>query len=168
MLFQKRKRNSNLKQTYVHNFSVYKSWFNPELSFNLDAAIMKNQIVPKQRFFLVNTVLPEYNNYLVPANSTLATYENLNGAITSSFKIYYSKRISAIKTLFILTSELSYNRRPSFIQDKVNITNSYGGLIKLNLTTGFTSFKINLNSSSEYLQSINTEKNNSEYSSPNN
>ncbi len=155
--------NSNLKQTYVHNFAAQMRSLIPDLSFTLEAAIMKNQIIPKQKFFLTNTVLPEYNNYHVPANSTLTTYENLNGAITSSLKTYYSTRISSIKTLFTLTSELNYSRRPSFIQEKENITNSYGCLLKLSFATSFASFKINMSSSNEYLQSINTERKRSEY-----
>lgn len=155
--------NSALKQTFIHNFNIQLRSFSPEVSFSIDASIMKNQIVPKERFFPVSTVLPEYDNYLVPANSTLTTYENLNGAATSSFRTYYSTRISSLKTNIDVDCELGYNRRPSFVQEKINITNSYSGRLKFLTQTTLPNLRITFSSTSQYIKSINTLRNTNEY-----
>ncbi len=155
--------NSRLNQSYSHNFSANFLVNNPEISLDLKTSLISNSIVPRQRFFIEETVLPEFNNYIAPANSTLQTYDNLSGEVMSSFTTDYSTRISLIKSTLSISSDLKYNRKPSYIRDAVNITNRFSGLLKIGLSANFPRAKLVLNSSSEYVKAVNTRRNDSEY-----
>jgi len=152
--------NPELKQSYIHQFSgsyvrTGKNGKNLNISINLAAT--KHKISERTRYFTQDTPLPEWNYYIAPAQSSLTTYENLDGMITGSMEAGYGQVIPSIQCKLDIASEFRYASIPSYLQNELNTNQGYTPSLRLTLSSNFSrSFRFTLNTRSAYSYYTNT------------
>lgn len=137
--------NPDLKQSYNHMFSLYMNQYGKKgnmIMIGADLTLIKNTITNKTLFFTEKTVLDKWGGYVAEAQSTLTTYENLNGYISGNFIFNNSLTLREfIKGKFGYSLKYQYSKDPSFLQEDKIFTQSH-------IFTVSTSF--NSNSSTKY------------------
>lgn len=120
--------NPGLRQSYSQNLSIGMYNTNPETSrsfgFYFSASMTSRAITTRSVFFTEDTPLPEYNNYVAPKGSTLTTPVNVDGSWSANLNGYYSTPIKKLGTTFNIGGGIGYNRRPTYIKNVLDYTNS--------------------------------------------
>ena len=102
-------------------------------SLNFNGSVTAREIATKQVFFTEDTPLPEYNGYIAPKGATLTTPVNVNGAGSMRLGAGYSLPVKALDITFSANAGCAYSRRPTYIGDELNYTNSLSPNLSLSL-----------------------------------
>lgn len=153
--------NPDLKPSYVNSVNI--TW--NSIGTNGDATMIffdidhtSNSIVNKSNYYTENTPLDGYENYIVPANSTVSTFVNAQNFIRSRIAVNYSKPLKGIKCMLTMIPILSYEHEPTYTQNELIYNNNYGGSLALNLSSNFSrKLRLKLGESSHYIHSIQGE-----------
>jgi len=153
--------NPNLKQSYTHNIRLTKTWENKQnkkpVTVSLNYVTIHNLIAQKTQYFAQDTPLPGWNNYIANAQSTLTTYENLNGMIRSNINVTYMQLVEPIKSLVTIAPSFEYEAIPSYIQNELNNTKNYTPSLSLKLNSYFSKFfRFGISSNNSFVYSDNT------------
>jgi len=152
--------NPELKQSYVHSigsWGIIKGKFSKIIMIFLNLNITQNIIAEKIQYFSQDTQLPNWNNYIAPAQSTLTTYTNLNGMFTGSGSILYNQIVQSIQCMVDINTGFAYGSVPSYIQNTLNKTKNYTPSLSLKLSSNFSKvFRFTVSSSNSYIYSDNT------------
>ena len=151
--------NQRLKQSYTHYLlGAYTTMFgkaNNNLVFRLEAKKTDNVIAYKHTFFTAETYLPEWD-YTAPAQSTLTTYENVDGMWTANADIKWIRPLRKIKSQLTVNAIFNYDDTPSFVDDALNRTKSYAPELSLSLRANVSrSFRFTVGSRTSYIYSEN-------------
>ena len=148
-----------LKQSYTHHLlGTYTTMFgkaNSQIAVRLDAKKTNNVIAFKRIFFTQETPLPGWN-YIAPAQSTLTTYENVNGMWTANADIKWIRPLRKIKSQLTVNAIFNYDDTPSFVDDALNRTKSYAPELSLSLRANVSrSFRFTVGTRTSYIYSEN-------------
>lgn len=151
--------NQNLKQSYTHHLRcTYSTMFgkaNNSFSFVFNLKKTDNMIAYKRTFFTQETPLPEWD-YTAPAQSTLTTYENVDGMWAADADITWVHPFPRIKSQLTVNPKFNYDDLPSFVGDALNRTKSYAPLLRLGLRANISrSFRFSVGSTTSYIYSKN-------------
>ena len=120
--------NPDLKQSNMHSvyigYTAAKTEKSRTFSLNFNGSVTAREIATKQVFFTEDTPLPEYNGYIAPKGATLTTPVNVNGAGSMRLGAGYSLPVKALDITFSANAGCAYSRRPTYIGDGSNYTNS--------------------------------------------
>jgi hypothetical protein len=133
--------NPALKQSYIHNITLSANIFGTDFSmFSLIGSLnlVNNKIAAKTTFFTQSTILAGWDGYVAQPQSTLNSFENLDGTLTSDISVSYSKEIKFIKSGVYIYSSFRYIKEPSYIQDNLVITKRYSPAIHLEMNSNFS------------------------------
>lgn len=130
----------------------YVLWLNGDFlakksSFGLSAwlTLVTDPILRRSVFFKEATTLPGYNNYVMPAGSTLSTLEN--GASHFQFLVTgkYKTRISPLRLLFDAEVMYLFSNPEEKLYDRTDRTHRHRTELKTSFTTNFSSqFRLKL------------------------
>lgn len=139
--------NALLVPTRNHGLWLNGDFLAKKSSFVLSAwlTLVTDPILRRSVFFKEATTLPEYNDYLMPAGSTLSTLENGASHLDLLVTGKYKTRISPLHLL--LDAEIIYlfSNPQERLYDQTGRTSVHRAEIKTNLTTNFSSqFRIKL------------------------
>ena len=132
--------NPNLKASTIH-----KIWWKEQYRFNnyghlinseLTLAFIKNSISNRNTYFSKATYLPDFK-YTAIANSTLSSYDNLNGAWNTDWDISWMYPIVKIKSNLDVNINNKYEHLPYYYDNIRDIT-------KISTTRIGTGFATNL------------------------
>lgn len=151
--------NGKLNQSYTHCLlSTYSTMFgkaNNNLSVRFEAKKMNNVIAYKRTFFPVATHLPEWD-YTVPAQSTLTTYENVDGQWMANADVKWIRPLRKLKSQLTVNVIFNYDNTPSFVDDALNRTKSYAPELNLSMKTNVSrSFRFTVGTRTSYIYSSN-------------
>ena len=151
--------NRKLNQSYTHCLlSTYSTMFgkaNNNISVKFEAKKTNNVIAYKRTFFTVATYLPEWD-YTVPAQSTLTTYENVDGLWMASADIKWIRPLRKLKSQLTVNVIFNYDNTPSFVEDALNRTQSYTPELNLSMKTNVSrSFRFTVGTRTSYIYSSN-------------
>lgn len=152
--------NQRLRQSYTHaiigQFTTLFGKANNSLSILLNIRETDRLIAVKRRFFTAKTLLPEWN-YLAPAQSTLTTYENVNGLWQIDGSVRLVLPLRKLRSQLGLDVLFVYNDTPSFVDEALNRTRNYAPELKLNLRVDASrTFRLTVGARSSYIYSRNT------------
>ena len=155
--------NPQLKNPYTHwlQFTYYSPTSKKGATFRgaINFQATDNSITSKSQFFNTATLLPQNDNYLAPANSTLYTYENVNGSMSLTTDMEYNRRLLAIRSTLRLFGQYSFARQPSYVGNVLNTMSSNQGSLHASLTgTLSKSARLTLEALGAYTYSRNTER----------
>ena len=129
--------NPDLKQSNMHSvyigYTAAKTEKSRTFSLNFNGSVTAREIATKQVFFTEDTPLPEYNGYIAPKGATLTTPVNVNGAGSMRLGAGYSLPVKALDITFSANAGCAYSRRPTYIGDELNYTNSLSPNLSLSL-----------------------------------
>ena len=151
--------NQRLKQSYTHYLlGAYTTMFgkaNNNLVFRLEAKKTDNVIAYKHTFFTAETYLPEWD-YTAPAQSTLTTYENVDGMWTANADIKWIRPLRKLKSQLTVNAIFNYDDTPSFVDDALNRTKSYAPELSASLRANVSrSFRFTVGTRTSYIYSEN-------------
>lgn len=151
--------NPRLKQSYTHHFlGQYSTMFgkaNNNLAIILNVKKTDNVIAYKRIFFTAATYLPEWE-YTVPAQSTLTTYENVDGLWTAGADVKWIRPLRKLKSQLTVNAVFNYDDTPSFVDDALNRTKSYAPEFNLSLRANVSrSFRFSVGTRTSYIYSKN-------------
>ena len=104
------------------------------MGFNLSADLTVHDIATRQRFFAEDTPLEQYGGYVAPKGSTLTTPVNVNGSGSVQANGNFSTPLKPLKSVLNCTAGIGYSRRPSYIGEELDYTNSLSPRIGVHLT----------------------------------
>ena len=152
--------NHDLTQSYMHliNISYFQTRkFDKSIGVEIKLAIAQNAISERTLFFLDQTLLPDWNHYIAPAQSMLTTYENLKGMITCGVRFSYSQNIPSILCKITVYPQFVYETIPSFVQNNLNKNQNYAPSLRLIFSSNFSrAFRLSLNSLNTFTYATNT------------
>jgi hypothetical protein len=152
--------NPELKQSFTDQINISGSFEgkkNKTYMFICGIDFTRNKIANKTTFFSSDTPLSDWGNYVATAQSTLSTYENLNGSINGKFTLSMASPLKAIKSTANLSVRYNYVRDPSYVKDKVVISTSHSPQFVIQLSSNFSkSFRISTMSTYRYSNTKNT------------
>lgn len=144
--------NQNLKQSYVQKL-IFNAMFmgTKNRSYMIMASLnfTNNKIATKTTYFTQNTSLPEWGDYVAPAQGTLTTYENLDGKINGLLNINISRPVNSIKCNVSNSIGYTFDKDPSYIRDKKVISNIHSADYRLRINSNFSK-KIRISSMSAF------------------
>lgn len=151
--------NQRLKQSYTHHLlGTYTTLFgkaNNNISVKLGAKKTNNVIAYKRIFFAQETPLPGWN-YIAPAQSTLTTYENVDGMWSVVGDVKWIRPLRKIKSQLTVNAIFNYDDTPSFVDDALNRTKSYAPELSLSLRANVSrSFRFTVGTRTSYIYSEN-------------
>lgn len=151
--------NQRLKQSYTHwlmgSYSTMFGKANNNIAVKLDIKKTDNVIAFKRTFFTQETPLPGWN-YTAPAQSTLTTYENVNGMWSVVGDVKWIRPLRKIKSQLTVNAIFNYDDTPSFVDDALNRTKSYAPELKLSLRANVSrSFRFTVGTRTSYIYSEN-------------
>ena len=151
--------NQHLKQSYIHQLlGQYSTMFgkaNNNLSVIFSLKKTDNMIAYKHSFFTTSTYLPEWG-YMVPAQSMLTTYENVDDMWTANADIKWVRPLRKLKSQLTVNAVFNYNDTPSFVDDALNRTKSYAPEFNLSLRANVSrSFRFSVGTRTSYIYSEN-------------
>lgn len=159
--------NQNLKQSYVQRFSfnaMINGSKNRSILIMASADYTNNKIATKTTYFTQNTTLSQWGNYVAPAQSTLTTYENLDGKINISLRIALNRPVKTIKSSINSSFAYTYDKDPSFIRDNLILSNSHSAQYSYKIISNFSkNLRFNTGTSLRYINSHNSLGQNSNY-----
>ena len=161
--------NKNLDYSLKHNISVNIVNADPFsantniIRLYLKYAYEQNAIVPYSVYNPEGGEIPEVPGYKMLPGATFSSFRNVNNNIASSIDLWYTTRVSAIRSKLQMNIGGMYNKRPSYVQNKLNVTDTYSGKFHFNTYTSYKGITLELNSTTEYTESRNTIKNNHKY-----
>lgn len=153
--------NPSIKKEYIHDIRLilnpYHSTKDSNLSFNINTRIWDNYITSRNTFFKEDTFLDKYD-YTAKSNSTLYSYDNIDGVMNISVGARYSLPLRKIKSTLQINGKYDLNKSGSYIEDMANKINgdiySLGaglfGTLSNVLRTGITTNSTYNNYSSGY------------------
>ena len=152
--------NRQLKQSYMHHVHAgYSTMFgkaNNSFSIYFNLKKTDNTIAYKRTFFTQETPLPEWN-YTAPAQSSLTTYENVDGLWSANADISWIHPLRKLKSQLTVNTIFNYDDTPSFVDDALNRTKSYAPELKLSLQTNVSrSFRFTIGTRTSYIYSENS------------
>lgn len=127
-----------LRQSYTHSVSL--GYYHTDtkssrsVGFNLSADLTVRDIATRQRFFAEDTPLEQYGGYVAPKGSTLTTPVNVNGSGSVQANGNFSTPLKPLKSVLNCTAGIGYSRRPSYIGEELDYTNSLSPRIGVHLT----------------------------------
>ena len=151
--------NRRLNQSYTHQLiSTYSTMFgrvNNNISVKLNLMETNNAIVYKRIFFTEATYLPEWD-YTVPAQSTLTTYENVDGMWVASADVRWVRPLRRLKSQLTVNATFNYENTPSFVDDALNRRQSYAPGLNLSMRANIArSFRLTVGTRTSYIYSSN-------------
>lgn len=151
--------NQHLKQSYTHWLTgSYTTMFgkaNNNLAIKFDAKKTDNVIAYKRTFYPNGGSLPEWN-YTAPAQSTLTTYENVDGMWSVVGDVKWIRPLRKLKSQLTLNAIFNYDDTPSFVDDALNRTKSYAPELKASLRVNASkSFRFTVGTRTSYIYSSN-------------
>ena len=151
--------NQRLKQSYSHQiYSAYSTLFgkaNSQIAIQLNAKRTNNVIAYKRTFYATETYLPAWS-YTVPAQSTLTTYENVNGQWMANADIKWIRPLRKLKSQLTVNAIFNYDNTPSFVDDALNRTKSYAPELSASLRANISrSFRFTVGTRTSYIYSEN-------------
>ncbi len=161
--------NSNLRPVRNHRLKVTirtKNIFESPrslLEINIDGNLKQNDIVPYSVYYPKGGTLEEYGNYNILPSATFSTYKNASNSIRGNINAKYSFRISPIKTKIDVSAEAGYMKRPSFVQDKLNVTDTKSASVRINTNTSYKWATLVVRGTAEYTDSDNTIRDDYKY-----
>lgn len=176
--------NPSLKQSYSHNFSfTYSTVLGKEAresvassenrrraarnfsSFTLSANFRLNQdvIVSRRTYFATDTYLPDYD-YVMPAQSTLNTYENVDRSYSASVNAELEMQLKKINSVLRTNASMNWDSSPSYVNDALTVTRNYRPTLTLAMNTNFSrNLRLNVRGTGSYIHSTNTRKDDVSY-----
>ncbi len=152
--------NQNLKQSYSQKigFITFLNGTKNKTSYIVGSVeFVNNKIATKTTYFNENTTLTEWGNYLAQSQSTLSTFENLNGRIAANLNINLIKPIKSIKSTVNNIFSYSFEKDPSFIRDQLVTSRNHSLKYIYGIRGNFSKkLRINSNSSLRYINSQNS------------
>ena len=133
------------------------------LSMYIRCNIEQNAIVPYSVYYPQGGEIAEYPGYKVLPGATFSSYRNVNSNIRSSMDLWYTTRLSAIRTKLQVNLGGEYLKRPSYVQNELNVTDTYTGKFHFNTYTSYKWMTLDIKSTTKYTESKNTIKNNYKY-----
>ncbi|MDD4429486.1 MAG: TonB-dependent receptor, partial [Paludibacter sp.] len=133
--------NPDLKQSYSHNIHLSTYYYGKDFSlFTLRCTLnfVNDKIARKSRFFTEDTMLPGWGGYVAREQSTLNSYENLDGTFSGDISASYSRQIKLIKSNVDIMSSFMYIKDPSFIQESLVVRELYSPSVSLRLSSNFS------------------------------
>ena len=130
---------------------------------SLKHSIEQDAIVPYSVYYPQGGEIAEYPGYKVLPGATFSSYRNVNSNIRSSMDLWYTTRLSAIRTKLQLNLGGEYLKRPSYVQNELNVTDTYTGKFHFNTYTSYKWMTLDIKSTTKYTESKNTIKNNYKY-----
>lgn len=160
--------NPNLKQSYNHMFNMFLNLYGKRgnsIMIGAELTLRNNSITNKTLFFTENTVLDKWGGYLAEAQSTLTTYENLNGYVNGSFIINNTITLKEfLKGRLGYSVRYQYSRDPSFLQEDKIFTQSHIFTISSNFNSNSsTKYKYGFNPTFKYITTNNSVGQNSDF-----
>ena len=151
--------NQRLKQSYTHQligqYFILFGKANNNLMVALNVRKTDNMIAYKRTFFAEATDLPEWN-YTAPTQSTLTTYENINGRWIACADIKWIRPLNFLKSQLTVNTIFNYDDTPSFVGDLLNRAKSYAPELKLDLRANVSrSFRFSVGTRTSYIYSEN-------------
>ena len=151
--------NQRLKQSYTHYLlGQYSTMFgkaNSQIAIQLNAKRTNNVIAYKRTFYATETYLPAWG-YTAPAQSTLTTYENVNGQWMANADIKWIRPLRKLKSQLTVNAIFNYDDTPSFVDDALNRTKSYAPELNLSLRANISrSFRFTVGARTSYIYSEN-------------
>lgn len=151
--------NQRLKQSYTHyllgQFSTMFGKANSQIAVRFDAKKTNNVIAYKRTFYTAETYLSAWN-YTAPAQSTLTTYENVDGMWSVVGDVKWIRPLRKIKSQLTVNAIFNYDDTPSFVDDALNRTKSYTPELKLSLRANVSrSFRFTVGTRTSYIYSEN-------------
>lgn len=122
-----------------------------------------NVIAYKRIFFTAATYLPEWE-YTVPAQSTLTTYENVDGLWTAGADVKWIRPLRKLKSQLTVNAIFNYDDTSSFVGDDLNRTRSYAPELNLSLRVNVSRpFRFSVGTRTAYIYSKNNVGQNDKY-----
>ncbi len=151
--------NRELKQSYRHlllcQYSTIFGKANNNFSFTFNLTETDDMIACKRTFFTHETPLSEWD-YTAPAQSTLTTYENVDGMWRANADIKLVHPLRRIKSQLTVNTIFDYDDTPSFVGDVLNRTKSFAPALRLGLRANISrSFRFSLGTATSYIYSKN-------------
>lgn len=133
--------------------------FNSISTFRIDSdfRMRDNDIIPYNVFYKDGTVLDEYGGYEVSPGATFSSYRNGPSSMEGNVSLKYSSRISALRTKYDLTLKGTYAKKPSYVQEELNMTDTYDAGFLVESNTSYRWFKLELSSLTSFTSSDNTK-----------
>lgn len=152
--------NRHLKQSYTHfllgQYSIMFGKRNENLTIVLDARMVEDMIAARRIFFANETALPEWN-YTAPAQSTLTTYENVDGMWAVKANVRWVHPLRKLRSRLTVQTSFNYDDTPSFVGDVLNRTRSYAPKLTLDLRANVSrSFRCTVGTRTSYIYSKNS------------
>ena len=160
--------NPNLKQSYSHTLRLDYGSSNIEKSTNFflgfQAVATRNRVSNRLIEFSEETVLPEYNNFVAPANSQLTLPVNVNGYYSTRIFTGFSFPLRKLKTNVNLNAFYRYERNPTYTGDVLNISNGHTGNVRVGFVSNISeNVDFNISSSTNFTYAANTVRSNTRY-----
>lgn len=115
--------NPSLKEEYSHNIrfvlNPYRSEKGSILTLTALAKIWSNNITTRSRFFSEDTPLEGYD-FTARANSTLYSYDNIDGIMNLNTSLTYSVPLRKLKSALNLSGRFDFEKSASYIEDAIN------------------------------------------------
>ncbi len=152
--------NQRLKQSYSHHLHAgYSTMFgkaNNNIMIVVDVKKTDDVIAYKRTFFTQATYLPEWDN--APAQSTLTSYENVDGWWVAKADIKWVRPLRKLKSQLTVNAVLNYDDTPSFVDDVLNRTQSYAPELRLGLRANISrSFRFSVGTRTSPTETSKTE-----------
>ena len=176
--------NPNLRQSTSHNFSFsYSTVLGKEarenvassenrrraarnyssFSFSANFRVNNDVIVNRRIYYAADTYLPDYD-YTMPAQSTLNTYENVAHSYSASANAELESQLKKINSVLRTNVSMNWDSSPSYVNDKLTVTENYRPTVSLALNTNFSrNFRLNVRGTGSYIYSANSEKDDVRY-----
>ncbi len=100
----------------------------------------------------------------MPAQSTLNTYENVAHSYSASANAELESQLKKINSVLRTNISMNWDSSPSYVNDKLTVTENYRPTLGLALNTNFSrNFRLNVRGTGSYIYSANSEKDDVRY-----
>lgn len=160
--------NPNLRQSYSHELRLDYGSTNVGKSTNfflgIQAVATRNRVSNRLIEFDKETVLHDYNDFVVPANSQLTVPVNVNGYYSTRVFTGYSFPLRKLKTNINLNGFYRYERNPTYTGESLNISNGHTANVRVGFVSNISeNVDFNVSSSTNFTYAANTVRSNTRY-----
>ncbi len=100
----------------------------------------------------------------MPAQSTLNTYENVAHSYSASANAELESQLKKINSVLRTNVSMNWDSSPSYVNDKLTVTENYRPTLGLALNTNFSrNIRLNVRGTGSYIYSANSEKDDVRY-----
>ena len=145
--------NLDLQRAMLHTLSFRLNHTMPSSSSSLEVAatakLTTKAISTRTRFFTEEERLADYGDYLAPAGSSLLTFENVGKSYSADLSATYRFLCRPINSIISLTPAFSFENKPGYSGEILNILNLYHLRFKAGVAANFSK-KIKAELTSEF------------------